>query len=226
MAIDLVVFDMDGVLFEGHNFWLELHQKYGTEKAGLELASRYLTSDYNTLAILVARDLWKGKPASVYNSMVKERVYQPGVKEVFAYLKNENIPTAILSSGPYDLALRAQRDLGINEVLANRLSIEDGRLTGEVEVMVRDHDKQEIGRKVIARFETTPSNTAFVGDSDPDIGLAEIVGLPVAYNSESAALNRVCRYVLRYGELKGLISIVQSQSHSDDELSSRGILAS
>ena len=60
MAIDFVIFDMDGVLFEGHNFWLELHKKYGTEKLGLELANKYFTSDYDALAIQVARDLWRG----------------------------------------------------------------------------------------------------------------------------------------------------------------------
>lgn len=211
MAIDLVIFDMDGVLFEGHNFWLELHKKYGTEKPGLELANKYLTSDYDALAIQVARDLWKGKSAMAYNLLVKERVYQAGVVEVFDYLKQENIPSAILSSGPYDLALRAQKDLGIDAVWANRLSIEDGLLTGEVEVMVRDHEKQDMGRTVIARFETTPSHTAFVGDSDADLGLAQIVGLPIAYNSNSEALNRACKHVLRYGELKQLISILESQ---------------
>ena len=212
MLIDLVIFDMDGVLFEGENFWLELHKQYGTEKPGLELAGRYLTSDYDTLATLVAKDLWQGKPAAVYYSMVKDRIYQPGVRELFDYLKQEDILSAILSSGPYDLALRAQADLGIDAVWANRLSIEDGQLTGGVEVMVRDYQKQDVGRNVISRFETTPYQTAFVADSDADVGLAEIVGLPVAYNSESETLNRVCTYVLKYGELHRLIGILQSQN--------------
>jgi phosphoserine phosphatase len=213
MVIDLVIFDMDGVLFEGHNFWLELHQQYGTEKTGLELAGRYLTSDYDVLATLVATDLWKGKPASTYHSMVNQRVYQPGVKEVFDYLKRENIPSAILSSGPYDLALRAQKDLGITAIWANRLSIEHGLLTGEVEVMVRDHEKQDIGRQVIIHFETIPAHTAFVGDSNADLGLAEIVGLPIAYDSDSEGLNRACKHVLKYGELKRIIGILQSQKY-------------
>lgn len=211
MAIDLVIFDMDGVLFEGHNFWLELHRKYGTEEPGLELAKEYLMSDYDALAIRVANDLWKGKPAITYDMLVKERIYQAGVKDLFNYLRQEGIPSAILSSGPYDLAVRAQRDLGIDAVWANRLAIEGGVLTGKVQVQVRDHDKESLGREVIALFETTPSHTAFVGDSDADLGLAEIVGLPIAYNSNSDALNRACRHVLRHGDLKQLISILQSQ---------------
>ena len=210
MAPELVIFDMDGVLFEGHNFWLDLHNRFGTAKRGLELADQYLNTDYETLAIMVARDLWKGKAASTYYSMVEERIYQPGVKDVCRYLKEKQIPSVILSSGPYDLAVRAQRDLGINAVWANRLSIENGRLTGDVEVMVRDHGKQELGLKIIADFKTTPAGTAFIGDADADAGLAEIVGLSVAYNSDSEALKRVSRYVLEYGQLGKLTGIFQS----------------
>lgn len=213
MKVELVIFDMDGVIFEGDNFWLELHKQFGTEKEGLELAGKYLTSDYDNLARLVASNLWKGKSASVYNLMVNERLYQPGVRKVFSYLGQNNIRSAILSSGPYHLALRAQKDLGINIVWANRLSITDDKFTGEVKVKVRDHDKKTAGLKMIRHFKTTPLNTVFIGDSDADAGLAEIVGLPVAYNSKSERLDKICRYVLKYGELEKLINIFESLNH-------------
>lgn len=210
MRIELVIFDMDGVIFEGDNFWLELHEKYGTEEKGLELARKYLLSDYGNLANLVARDLWKGKPASIYNLMINSRVYQPGVKKVFNYLNQENIPSAILSSGPYHLASRAQMDLGINAIWANRLSIKDNALTGEVEVMVQDHDKKKAGLSIIRHFKASPSHTVFVGDSDADFGLAEVIGFPISYNSKSEALNRVSKYILKYGEFERLIDIFKT----------------
>lgn len=210
MNIELAIFDMDGVIFEGDNFWLELHQKYGTEEKGLELAHKYLFSDYENLATLVAKDLWKGKPVSIYNLMINSRVYQPGVKKVFRYLNQKKIPSAILSSGPYHLASRAQGDLGINAIWANRLSIENNILTGEVEVMVRDHDKKEAGLSIIRHFKVSRSQTVFIGDSDADVGLAEVIGLPISYNSKSEKLNRVCKYVLKYGELEQLINILSS----------------
>ena len=54
MTIELVIFDMDGVIFEGRNFWLDLHRRYSTEVEALELAERYLKSDYETLARITA----------------------------------------------------------------------------------------------------------------------------------------------------------------------------
>jgi len=77
MKIQLVLFDMDGVLFEGDNFWLELHERYGTQVRGLSLAEKYLKSDYKVLAQHVLGDLWKGKPASAYWQLVNTRSYQP-----------------------------------------------------------------------------------------------------------------------------------------------------
>ncbi len=222
MRIQLVIFDMDGVIFEGDNFWLELHRRYGTEREGLELASKYLVSDYTNLANLVAGRLWKGKPASVYNLMVKRRLYQPGVRKVFGYLKRHNIHSAILSSGPYHLALRAQKDLGIDAVWANRLSINNDAITGEVEVMVRDYDKKDVGLGIIRQFNAEPSRTVFVGDSDADAALAEVVGLPVAYDCKSERLRKACKYALNYGELERLTDIIGNAQSEQKRLSVSG----
>ncbi|MBI4450914.1 hypothetical protein HY642_02985 [Candidatus Woesearchaeota archaeon] len=37
----LVVFDMDGVLFQHHNFWIELHKALGTWEEGKLLTQKY-----------------------------------------------------------------------------------------------------------------------------------------------------------------------------------------
>ena len=209
MNIQLVLFDMDGVIFEGKNFWLELHQHYGTQKKGVAFANKYLDSDYDRLVRLVAGNLWKGKPASAVLTMVEQRRYQPGVFEVFEFLHANSILSAIISSGPYELALRAQRELGIPVVRANHLVVENGLIQGEVEVMVPDAEKARVGREVMEELGIPPSKVAFVGDSVSDIELAKIVDLPIAYNAQSEDLIEVCKVVLSYGELNKLREIIQ-----------------
>jgi phosphoserine phosphatase len=199
---------MDGVIFEGKNFWLDLHKAYGTVKEGLELADRHLASDYELLARTVAEKLWKDKPVSVYQKMIDERAYQPGVEDVFEYLHRSRIQTAIVSSGPYHLAVRAQKQFGIDEVWANRLLIKDGKFQGRVELMVSDTAKESIGEEIMKSRGVTAGDTAFVGDSDSDVALASLVGLPVAYDSTSERLTRLCQHVLKYGELSRLKEFV------------------
>jgi len=38
----LIVFDMDGIIFEHINFWLELHKAYGTHEEGAKLTKNWL----------------------------------------------------------------------------------------------------------------------------------------------------------------------------------------
>jgi phosphoserine phosphatase len=214
MSLGLVLFDMDGVLFEGKNFWLDLHLAYGTEEEGLALASRYLETDYDSLAEAVAGKLWKGRPAAPYWSLVKERAYQPGVRELFATLRARGLRSAVVSSGPYHLAERARCELEIDAIRANRLLFDSDWLSGQVEVQVRDHEKLSAGRSLMAELGVPPEATAFVGESDSDVSLAETVALPIAYDPVSERLIKVCRHVLRYGELGRLPDLLDAHGRS------------
>jgi phosphoserine phosphatase len=213
MDIELVIFDMDGVVFQGDNFWLDLHREYGTDEEGVRLANSYLNSDYVMLAELVIERLWKGRPASVFERLVERRSYHPGVQELFKFLHRRGLRSAIVSTGPYQLAERAQSELGIDEIRGNRVIIESGMIS-QVEIMVRETHKAEVGRRIMSSQAVDPARTAFVGDSYSDVALAELVGLPVAYNSKSAELNDVCKYMLRNGELGMLIGILENEMRS------------
>lgn len=208
-AVRAVIFDMDGVLFEGRNFWLDLHRRYGGDvSTALELVDRYLATDYDTLAGKVAGELWCGNAAEPYETLVQERQYQPGVHETFAFLREHGIRTAIVSSGPDLLARRAQRDLSIDVVRANGIEIRDGRLTGGATVQVHDGKKDEVGREVMQELGVDPAETAAIGDSDSDVPLAKIVGLPIAYDATSKQLDEVARVRLQHGELPRLREII------------------
>jgi phosphoserine phosphatase len=200
------MFDMDGVVFEGANFWLDLHKAYGTESEALEL-SKALVSDYEHVARETAGTLWKGKPSGPFIELVQSRPYQPGIRELMTYLNAKNVPTAILSSGPLQLAQRAKMELGFDRVEANEVLISEGRISGVVNVNVIDSDKLGIGLRMISSFGVEPGCTAFVGDTDSDAELAAAVGLGVAYDSRSDRLISSAVIELAYGELATLREI-------------------
>jgi phosphoserine phosphatase len=208
-SISLVIFDMDGVIFEGRNFWLDLHRRYGTEAQALDLARQSLRSDYEALARYTVEELWKGRPAEPLLQLVAMRRYQPGIAEACQFLRAQRrLKTAIVSSGPIQLAERAQRDLGIDEIRANRVIIEDGRISGGVVVAVSDAGKLPVGLQVIARLGGAPDRTAFIGDSESDAALAGAVALSIAYDSDSDVLDRAAKHHLRRGELAKLVDLI------------------
>lgn len=210
--IRVVIFDMDGVIFEGRNFWLDLHRRYGGDvDEARALLNRYLETDYGTLAELIVGRLWKGKPAAPYLELVEERRYQPGVRETFERIRELGLATGLVSSGPDLLARRAQRDLGIEVIRANGIEIAGGSLTGQAKVQVPDGEKDRVGLEVMAELHAGPAETAAVGDSSSDVPLAERVALPIAYDSHSDRLDRLARHRLAHGELARLPQMLRSR---------------
>lgn len=207
----IVIFDMDGVIFQSKNFWLELHQLYETQEDAFQLAEQLMKCDYRLMAKLTVEKLWVGKPAEPFWQLIRESQYQPGIKEVFKFLASSGIKTAIVSSGPLQLAQRAQNEIGINEIRANEIVFEGTTVGSIVNVNVDDNEKWRVGLEIIEKLNGTQAMTIFVGDSDPDASLSSIVGVSIAYNTDSEKLKSNSKYVLEYGQLPELIGIIKNE---------------
>jgi phosphoserine phosphatase len=207
--IRAVVFDMDGVLFEGRNFWMDLHRRLGGDSDQVQgLLDRYLRSEYETLAELVVGNLWAGKSAAPYLEMVEERCYQPGVVKTVMALRSGGIKTAIVSSGPDLLAQRAQRELGIELIRANGIKIAKGRITGDSEIQVPDGEKYSVAAAVLSQLGVDWSEAAVVGDTASDVPLLRRAAMPIAYDSSSAELSATCTHSFRHGDFGRILDVV------------------
>lgn len=203
---------MDGVIFQEENFWLRLHRRMGTDAKALELAKRYMSQNYELMSRLTVDVLWRGFMAEPLLTMVSESQYSPGVQPLFEHCHRVGIRTAIISSGPYQLAERAQRELGIDFITANKVDIKNGEFTGTVDVQVIDGNKRSVAERVISRFGISRENTAAIGDSASDIGLIQASGLGISYASTSAELNNICTIHLAKGHLGDLVTLLPKQS--------------
>src|SRR6516162_3603054 len=166
--LQLVIFDMDGVIFQGCNFWLDLHRTFGTDQAALDLADLYMTNDYRLLSRLTVEDLWAGKSARPFIDLIETRRLMPGAKELFNFLNDNGIRTAIISSGPYQLAQRAQKLFGIDQIRANHVMIEGKRFVGTVDVQVEDSKKDLVAKEIMEALGASYLEAAGIGDSLSD----------------------------------------------------------
>ena len=202
----LICFDMDGVIFEHKNFWMELHKELGTQEEGKRLTEQYLHSDYGTLVEKVVNQLWKGKNAAPYFQLVQRIRYLPGVKAVFREIKRRDDLTAIISSGPLDLARRAQHDFGIDFVSAHELIIKDNIITGEFLWPLGGKEKKaQRVQQLCTETGISPRDTIFVGDSDIDLGAFQVVGTSIAFNSPSPELRKHATYVVDNNDLRKIL---------------------
>jgi phosphoserine phosphatase len=201
---------MDGVIFEGRNFWLDLHREMHTEAEALRLWESLGHRDYAQLGAFTVDRIWRGRSADAFFALIASRRYVVGVSEVFAWFRVQGIRTAIVTSGPYQLAERAQHDLQVDRILGNRVGIVDGRFAGTVELFVDENHKDQAARNVMADFGIAAANTAIVGDGLADARMAAIAGLPIAYDPEDEKLAAAVHAVIPAGHLADLIGIISS----------------
>lgn len=169
----LAVFDMDGVLFRGENFWLDLHKALGTEKYALELWDELGDRDYVLLSEKTARH-WKGLDRKKYDQLIARREYFHGAKALMRSLRRHGVTTAIVSSGPYHLAERAKDELALDIIFANKLGItEEGRFDGTVDVQVDNNRKGICVKSIQNRLKISPDETMIIGDTESDLSMAK-----------------------------------------------------
>lgn len=206
MHYRLLCMDMDGVLFTTTNFWVELHQAYGTLDEGRVLTERYLHTNYARLVEEVVGRLWKGKPEAPYRELIASLAYTPGVEELFEYAKRHNLTTAIISASSIDAARRIQQEHGVDHCFADELVIADGQLTGEFlwPIGTGHAKKATVLTHLCTDLGITPEECLFIGDGDTDVEIARLAGYSVSFNG-TPALDEVATIAVHAPSLAAVV---------------------
>lgn len=151
--------------------------------------------------------LWKGKDAKPYYDLVNSLEYLPGVETVFRRIKRKDHITAIISASSIEAARRVQHDYGVDHIFANELVIRDGRVLGEFiwPVGAGKHKKAEIIRHLCKDLGISGKECIYIGDSETDIEAFQEVGLAIAFNPQSAELEKIAHYVVKGSSLGAVV---------------------
>ncbi len=206
-SVDLVIFDMDGVIFQGRISGWTCTAPWAAEAEAWRLCASLRQAGYRRLAVITAEQIWNGRDATSFQRLIASRRYVDGAPEVIAWLRRHGVHTAIVSSGPHQLAERARDELGIEVIRANRLAITGAVFAGTVELQVDDTRKDAAAKQVMTQLAVTPARTAMVGDSASDAGLAGAVGRLIAYDPAGPELSAVADSIIPAGHLRDLIDL-------------------
>jgi phosphoserine phosphatase len=211
MRYDLVVFDMEGTLTASPTVWELMHRKVGTwESLGRRYWEQYKSGalGYDEFARLDTAT-WKGAPVEWLDGAVEEVPLMEGCGDLLRHLAALGIRTAIVSNGLERLGLRLAREFGIARVLANRERLNDGRLTGELELAVPFAGKGEMLSRVAGEMGVPMRRVAAVGDGPADIGMFERAGSSIAFLPSSREVAARAKHVVERPDLRLLIPLLQ-----------------
>lgn len=213
-TIQLVFFDMDGVLLNTVSSWRYIHEHFGTTNERSIIP--YLRGDIDYLEF-IRRDvsLWKTNGEFVKKSTIETILFSipfiEGVNECFSFLRQHHVQTAIVSAGLSILAEKVAADLGIDYSFANEVKVGvDGRLTGEGVLHVELRQKDKNVKDLAHKLQVPLTACAAVGNSCFDIPMLETCGLGIAFNPEDSCIVKCADIVVDGKDLRRLIPVLQS----------------
>jgi len=204
----LVIFDLDGTLTTVESLWTFLHNAFHTWDNGRVLEQKYRKGEitYKEWAETDAR-CWTGIPMNTLLKALNQIPYSNGAKEVFQTLRSKHVKTAIVSAGLSILADKAARELGADLAVSNELEIQDGILTGGIEVKVSVAEKAKIVKDISTRFAIPLQEIALVGDRANDLPIDDC--LRIAFRPKDDAARSRANVIINDDNLSGVLPYLE-----------------
>lgn len=211
MEPKIVFFDCDGVLISS-NTWENLMKliKFPKKKNNL-LWNQYYSGKLTFKEWVDIQSVYfrKNLIKKQYQEEIVEKVeINPEASEIVTYLKNKNIPIAIISSGEKDYVEAVANKLKIKIFKVNTYFRFDkvGKFT-----KMDFHNDNPISKviqikEICEQFNYLPEETFFVGDSDNDLLAFELTRHGLLYkNKDKRCLKAAWKTIENLNEIKDLI---------------------
>jgi HAD superfamily hydrolase (TIGR01490 family) len=162
-----------------------MYHTFGADRSQLDRMREYFASLVTGWDVEQARRVID----ETLTELVEPMVYAEAV-ELIAGHRAAGRDVVLVSSSGVELVEPIGQLLGVDRVIATRMSIADGRYTGEVEFYAFGETKAAAARELAAREGYDLADSFAYSDSHTDIPLLEAVGNAVAVNPDRA-LRRV-----------------------------------
>lgn len=126
--------------------------------------------------------LLKGQPLSILDEVQQRITLTHGARELLSSLKFQGVKVGVVTGGFEEVILPIAEDLELDFIRGNKLGVENGSLTGEVEGrIIGRNEKAEALRDFSSSHAISLPETIAVGDGANDIEMIKSAGLGIAF---------------------------------------------
>ncbi|MFC6952652.1 phosphoserine phosphatase SerB [Halorubellus litoreus] len=179
----LVAFDFDGTLSDSEMTVL-LGDEYGVADKMADITHRAMNDELGYAESLRQRaGLLDGLSEEAAERAWGNVRLREGAAEVIAALRDAGVTVAIFTGGfEKGVAAALEREgVDVDAIVANRLPVEDGALTGGVEGSLIEGTKDDALREYASEHDVDLADTVAVGDGANDLPMLEVAGLAVGF---------------------------------------------
>lgn len=201
----LIVFDVDGTLIDSEMID-ELAKAAGVGRKVSEITVRAMNGEIDFKQALEERArLLKGLDVEVLETIAENLQITPNAEELINALKALGYKIALISGGFTHFVEKIKEKLSIDYSYANRLVIEDGKLTGElVKPIIDAQRKAELIRKIAKKENLLMEEIVAVGDGANDRFMLQNSGLGIALYPKEI-LQKVADGIITKENLTGIL---------------------
>jgi len=201
----LLVADMESTII-AEELLDELGRLAGLGERIAAITERAMRGEIDFVEALRTRVGWlAGMPASLLEEVRGRITLTPGARALVQTMRRHGAGTLLVTGGFDCFAESVAKACGFDEIRANHLVVEDGRLAGRVrEPVLEKGAKLAALRDAATRLNLPLSAAAAVGDGANDLPMIEAAGLGVAFRGKPAVA-AAARFRLDHSDLTGLL---------------------
>jgi phosphoserine phosphatase len=195
--MSLIAFDFDGTLSDSEMTVL-LAERAGVADEVAEITERAMNDELSYAESLYQRaELLGGLDEDAVAAAFDEVTLRPGAGELIERLQAEGHHVAVLTGGFERGVERALAKAGVeaDTIVANRLPMADGKLTGDAEGPLIEGTKDDALAELADDLGFAMAETVAVGDGANDLPMLEVAGLAVGFVPKDA-VRPVCDAVV------------------------------
>jgi len=181
----IVMLDMDSTLIEQEVINL-LGQAAGKSSEIEAITDKAMAGDLDFKAALIERvSLLKGLDHNILNQVRDQITLTKGAKKLVDELHQQGHKVGVVSGGFIEVIEPILKSLEIDFYRANKLKIQDGILTGEIDGPLIDSHAKRIALEEFADQEQVQlEQTVAIGDGANDLEMIKAAGLGIAFNAK------------------------------------------
>jgi phosphoserine phosphatase len=204
----LVAFDFDGTLSDSEMTVL-LGERCGVAAEMATITERAMNDEIGYAESLRERAaLLEGLPKTEVDTAFDEVVLRPGAADVIDALNEAGVVTAILTGGFQRGVERALEREGVtvDAIVANRLPMADGALTGDVEGPLIEGTKDDALADLAESEGVVMAETIAVGDGANDLPMLQVAGWAIGFDPKPAVEPHCDDVVTWMAQLQSLLA--------------------